>query len=594
MTGAPDDRPDIVLILTDQERAAPGYETEAVRRWRRDALPGHEWFARHGVAFDRHYTGSLACVPSRPTLLTGQYPDVHGVTQTDGLGKLADDSRMRWMRPGEIPTIGHWFRAAGYDTHYDGKWHVSHADLIDEATGEPLATNDDAGEVDAGAVRRYLDADRLDEFGFSGWVGPEPHGGSMANSGLRRDGLIADRACAWLEERYAARRRGDEAARLPFLVVVSFVNPHDIVLFPGWVSGGAMPIDLDGVPEIPAAPTANESLDTKPAAQRAYRDAYPTGYGPPEMIRGMYDDSAADYRRLYSRLHREVDGHLDRVRRVVSDGGDQPAVIALTADHGELLGAHGGLHQKWFSLYDEATRVPCVIARTGGDPAGGDRVTRPTSHVDVLPTLLAAAGIDVATVAGRLAPDFSEFHPLPGTDMLDPDGGGPGRDPAVYLQTRDNILEGDHGASAAARILGADDPPPPALRIHVPVDAAANLEGVVGPVRHPDGGGHVWKLVRVFDDPATWTEPGVRHLADDRVDPPRHRTEPLADEWELYDLDADPVERDNRADDPTAAGVRAELVARLDGLRATRVPRRHHPWPYAARTGHRWSTENAG
>ena len=51
------------------------------------------------------------------------------MTQTDGLGKDADDSRMRWLPAGEVPTIGNWFRAAGYDTHYDGKWHISHADL---------------------------------------------------------------------------------------------------------------------------------------------------------------------------------------------------------------------------------------------------------------------------------------------------------------------------------------------------------------------------------------------------------------------------------------------------------------------------------
>ena len=80
-------------------------------------------------------------MPSRPTLFTGQYPDLHGVTQTDGLGKMADDSRMRWLPPGEVPTLGHWFRAGGYDTHYDGKWHISHADLTDPVTGKPLATN---------------------------------------------------------------------------------------------------------------------------------------------------------------------------------------------------------------------------------------------------------------------------------------------------------------------------------------------------------------------------------------------------------------------------------------------------------------------
>ncbi|MEZ5229835.1 MAG: sulfatase-like hydrolase/transferase [Acidimicrobiales bacterium] len=57
---------------------------------------------------------------------------MHGVTQTDGLAKMANDSRMRWLRAGEVPTLGHWFRWAGYDTHYDGKWHLSHADLHDD------------------------------------------------------------------------------------------------------------------------------------------------------------------------------------------------------------------------------------------------------------------------------------------------------------------------------------------------------------------------------------------------------------------------------------------------------------------------------
>ena len=77
---------------------------------------------------------------------------------------------------------------------------------------------------------------------------------------------------------------------------------------------------------------------------------------------------ADEYRRLYYRLHAEVDGAIDAVRSAVTEGGSDDAVIVLTADHGELLGAHGGLHQKWFNLYDEATRVPFVIARAGRSP----------------------------------------------------------------------------------------------------------------------------------------------------------------------------------------------------------------------------------
>ena len=156
------DRPDIVILMTDEERAVPPYESADVLAWRQRTLGGRRWFDEHGVSFTRHYTGSLACVPSRPTIFTGQYPDLHGVTQTDGIGKRLRRLAAALAAPGEVPTLGNWFRAAGYDTHYDGKWHISHADLEDPATGESLATNDDDGVVDPAAVQRYLDADPLE------------------------------------------------------------------------------------------------------------------------------------------------------------------------------------------------------------------------------------------------------------------------------------------------------------------------------------------------------------------------------------------------------------------------------------------------
>ena len=574
-------RPDIVILLTDEERAAPPYESDAVSEWRRSALPGRAWFDDHAVDFRRHYTGSLACVPSRPTIFTGQYPDVHGVTQTDGLGKMADDSRLRWLPEGEVPTLGHWFRAAGYDTHYDGKWHLSHADLLDR-DGSVLATNDDDGNVDAAAVARYLDANPLDAFGFDGWVGPEPHGALLANSGVRRDPLIADRVVAWLDDRYARRRAGDVAARRPFLLVASFVNPHDIVLFPAWARSGN-PIDPSSVdpPSISPAPTADEDLATKPAAQIAYREAYPSAYGLAPAVAATYRNRAQEYRDLYYRLHVEVDGPLDRVRRAVTENGSDEVVIVRTSDHGELLGAHGGLHQKWFNLYDEATRVPFSIARIGAGATSGVAVTAaPTSHVDIVPTLLAAAGIDQADVSDELQRDFSEVHPLPGRNLMpvvdDPTIAD--RDRGVYLMTRDNMLEGDSGASALARRFGRSERPPAPLRIRVPAHVAANFEGIVQRVD-----GTLWKLVRTFDDPATWTEPGHRHLASTGSAGDQYRSTPLPDQWELYDLDADPIEAINRATDETFADVFATLLAALSAERARSVPERNHPWPYATR-----------
>ena len=621
-------RPDVIILMTDQERAAPPYEPAEVRAWRK-RLGGAAWFEDHGVSFGRHYTGSVACVPSRPTLFTGQYPDVHGVTQTNGLGKMADDSRMRWLRPGEVPTLGHWFRAGGYDTHYQGKWHCSHADLIH--AGARLDTNDDEGTVDAAAEQAYLDADPLGPFGFSGWIGPEPHGGRPADSGLVRDPLFADRVVAWLEDRYARRRAGDEAALRPFLLVASFVNPHDIVFAPAWLGrrGPDNPLaasDADP-PPIPPSPTDNEDLSTKPAAQIAFRASYPTTYGLAPAVDRVYRNQAAECRSLYYRLHAEVDGPLDRVRRAVTEGGSDEAVLVRTADHGELLGAHGGLHQKWFNLYDEATRVPFVIARIGSQATAGRVVDdAPTSHVDLVPTLLGAAGIDTASAAAELRSTHSEVHPLPGRDLMDVVDGvaEPDRERQVYLMTRDNMPEGDSGASAMARRMGRTPPP---LRIQVPAHVGANFESLVcriddarpaadvGSVAGRAAGGHdsaaqsapardpeqeseatgstrarfddrrmsLWKIVRTFDDPATWTQPGMRHLAADSPAGEVYRTEPLPDQWELYDLDADPVEAHNRWRDPEAAEVFAEMTARLAAERARAVPERNQPWPYAMR-----------
>ena len=586
-------RPDVIILMTDQERAAPPYESPELAAWRNETLAGAQWFEDNGVSFRRHYTGSLACVPSRPTLFTGQYPDVHGVSQTNGLGKMEDDSRMRWLRPGEVPTLGHWFRAGGYDTQYVGKWHMTHADLIDPATGESLATHDDQGKLDTQAVQQYLDADPLDPFGFSGWVGPEPHGGDPAQSGMVCDPIYADRAVAWLHDRYARRRAGEVAAERPFLLVVCFVNPHDIVYAPAWLGrvGPASPFadETDVVPNVAPSPTDDEDLASKPAAQIAYRTSYPTTHGPAPLIERAYRDGAQEYRNLYYRLHLESDGPIDRVRRAVTEDGSSDAMLVRTSDHGELLGAHGGLHQKWFNLYDEATRVPFTIARIGSQATPARVIDgAPTSHVDLVPTLLSAAGIDEKSTAAQLQSSFTELHELPGHDLMPVVAGEPAdASRTVFAITRDNMPEGDSGASGIARRIGRIDKQPPPLTIQVPAHVAANFESIVCRVDTEDaagGEGHLWKIVRSFDDPATWTEPGVRHLARSGPAGDMYRTEPLPDQWELYDLHADPIEAENRWRDPNAAAVFELLTNRLATERARVIPERNQPWPYATRT----------
>src|SRR3954466_12641765 len=90
-------RPNILLIMTDQQRYPPPYESEELAQYRREHLPGVERLRQNGVSFRHHYPMSAACVPSRASLLTGQYPSLHGVTQTDGLAKYPDSEGMHWL-----------------------------------------------------------------------------------------------------------------------------------------------------------------------------------------------------------------------------------------------------------------------------------------------------------------------------------------------------------------------------------------------------------------------------------------------------------------------------------------------------------------
>ena len=118
---------------------------------------------------------------------------------------------------------------------------------------------------------------------------------------------------------------------------------------------------------------------------------------------------------------------------------------------------------------------------------------------------------------------------------------------------------------------------PPAMRISVPEDVGSNVEAIVA-----RDGAHWWKLVRTFDDPATWTQPGIRHLAASGPDGDRFRTVPLADEWELYDLTVDPIEVTNLWETATPE-LRNRLVERLEDTRRDCVPARNASWRYATR-----------
>jgi arylsulfatase A-like enzyme len=539
----PATRPNVLVIMTDEERYPPPYEESAVAQFRRDKFPGRQRLRADGLEFHRHYAASTACLPSRASLFTGHYPSLHGVTSTDGLAKAANDPGISWLDPDGVPTMGDWFRAAGYSTHYRGKWHISHADLIPGGSHAGLMANDRNGTADPEVVDLYRRADRLDRFGFSGWIGREPHGPHPADTGFLRDPLFADQVGELFHQLVA-----DRSDARPFLAVASFVNPHDIVFSGfGWDAFGFPAID-DGVPDVAEAPSQGDGFSGRPDCQRRFRDLWP------QLLYPQPTD--ATYRRFYLWLHQLVDRAIERILSALDDSGlAERTIVVFTSDHGDLVGAHGGMQQKWYSAFDEAIRVPLVISGPG-ITASRVGVSAPTSHIDLLPTLLGLAGVEPESLMGQLSEHHVEVQGLVGRDLspviLDgPDPSALG-DP-VYFTTEDRI---DVGLRHRNRFTGEP---------FTPVAAPANIESVIAPLPDDDGGAtRLWKLSQYYDRLPEWEVAHQVHhpAADDH--------EPVDSQWELYDLSGDPEERNNLSASPVAPVDRLRKVlesAREDNRR---------------------------
>lgn len=547
-------RPNILFLLVDEQRYPTAYESDALKDFRKTYLPAQNALAQKGLTFERHYIASVACVPSRTSLYTGHYPSLHGVANTDGAAKAANDPEMWWLSPGSVPTLGHYLRAGGYRTYWKGKWHANEADLKVPGTEAVVTSYDENGYADAAKEGTYLKANVLDKFGFDGWVGPEPHGsdplrsGSSAAEGKQgRDPAIAQQVVKLIQDLDASE---DEA---PWFVMASFTNPHDIALWGFFTNLTAtlqsqydfsVPdyVPKDVFDKAAFAKTRMEKLDKKPSCQSSYKDAY-----------GNFMQASAvrpEYYRLYYKLHADVDKHLGEVIAALEASRFlDNTVIIFTSDHGDLLGSHGGLFQKWYMAYEEALHVPFVVVPPG--KSAPRSVPIPTSHIDLAPTILGLAGIDVESARQTIAPGFSDPLPLVGRDLS-----------SVILGTA------APKSVAAPVYFMTDDDPSRGLDqknfIGLTYDSVSQPNHVESVIAEIDGA--LWKYSRYFDHPRYWSSPGTpgeSGVQDLVVKPLRRgptdegttqrlyqqnvKTTPKPDEFEMYNVSADPLELDNLA-----------------------------------------------
>ncbi len=318
-------RPNLLLILTDQQSHTAW--SGARNPWL--STPVMDALASSGTVFEEAYCNYPVCSPSRGSIFTSRLPHETGV-MTNGQSI-----------PATIPTMGEIFRAGGYKTAYAGKWHLPKS--------------------------------------FDGMTAFEKIAGGSA-LGKDMDAPVAD-ACV----QYLHQAKGSAE---PFLLVASFMNPHDIC---DWIRQHPGARNHPRRFSYPPAPT-NLTVDPKePEAMQFHRTA---GYDLMSQAVGTAShwmrDDFRHYLHDYYRMVETVDKEIGRVIAALRENQlDGNTVIAFASDHGEGMGGHRWVQKAAF--WEESVHVPFFLSGPG--IRAGQRSRDLVTLMDIVPTFCDFAGI---------------------------------------------------------------------------------------------------------------------------------------------------------------------------------------------------------
>ncbi len=461
----------VILFLTDQERAIQHFPAN----WMRENLPGMRRLRRHGLSFETACAAACMCSPSRSSLMTGYFPAQHGVKYTLETNMPESEfPQVNLPLPSSLPNLGTVMRAAGYNVVYKGKWHCA----------KPAGAEDEPSD--------------LERYGFDRWDPPDAGANQtipQAGGGYTdNDGRIVESKGAYQEAKEGALQYLDSVADLqqPFFLVISLVNPHDVLFYPSktFEESGYDDSWLAGDIEVP--PTNEEDLSTKPSVQEEFLRIFNLTGKPRKAA------EKRAYLNFYGNLMRSSDNYLVEVLdKLESKGLYDDTLIIRTSDHGEMGLSHGGLRQKNFNVYEESLKVPLVYSnpKMFPRPVTSDALV---SHVDLLPTLASLAGAPKSARRNWQGVDYSDI-------VLHP---GRGKEPQDYVAfTYDDFQSGQS---------------------HGPYPKQPNHVVSIREKR--------WKVAK-YVDIRTSVEGGQ----------PVERRGPKPPQWEMYDLKTDPHEEVNLA-----------------------------------------------
>lgn len=341
--------------------------------------PVMDRIAARGVRFANAYCTSPLCCPSRSSLATGRYPHQTGYW----------DNALTY--DGRVPTWHHRLREQGHTVTAVGKLHYRSGEDDNGFTEEivPMHLHEGKGAI-KNLLRGYGTEPAKDDGSFWKLYIERSSVGSTHYQDYDR--TITAQAVAWL-------RRHARGGGKPWVLYVSYISAHPPFTVPQrfW--------DLYPAHDMPLPPVFRPGERPEHPAMEYLRHM--------DGMRVMTDEAAL--RRIaaaYFGLITHLDEQIGEVMKAAEELGLLPDTrIAYTSDHGELFGAQGLFGKK--NLYEGAIRVPLLIAGPGV-PAG--RVVRqPASHVDLYPTLVAAAGAKLAA-ADRDLPGIDLWPAVTGTE----------------------------------------------------------------------------------------------------------------------------------------------------------------------------------
>lgn len=244
--------------------------------------------------------------------------------------------------PEEELCMAEIFKSAGYQTAYIGKWHLDGHGRTNNVAPERRQGFEYWKALECSHDYNHMPYYAQDSPEMKYWDGYSPFA------------LVKD-----AKEYLRGHARDDQ----PFLLFLSIATPH----FPHHSAPG-------------------EYMDMYPPSSIRLN---------PNVPEDLYDKVLPEIQGYYAHCTATDKAIGDLVDEMGALGLAENTIIVFTADHGEMMGAHGRLPFRKQLAWDESLHVPFLIRTPGMEKTRGTKINAPLTTPDILPSLLALCGIEI-------------------------------------------------------------------------------------------------------------------------------------------------------------------------------------------------------